>query len=175
MIFIVAQGSSGISRRKLAPARAKRNSFGLKKTSVLRIYSTSQEVEGDRCLLSRDPQRITYYISIAHEKAANATPPPIAALGPEFLARIAPVAKPAATGLTRSFFARYCSEEYNTMFFGFFSSVFVLIRQNDSKGKERGGGEGGDLRFRYSTLYPNTALLLYQTLYRIYTCFYPST
>lgn len=50
---------------------------------------------------------ITYYISMAPEKAAKATPPPMAAFGPEFLARMAPAMKPAATGLTRSFFARY--------------------------------------------------------------------
>jgi hypothetical protein len=37
--------------------------------------------------------------SIAAEKAANAKPPPIAALGPEFLARIPPAMNPAPTEL----------------------------------------------------------------------------
>ena len=37
--------------------------------------------------------------SIAAEKAANAKPPPRAALGPEFLARIPPATNPAPTEL----------------------------------------------------------------------------
>ena len=46
-------------------------------------------------------------MSMAAENAANAKPPPKAALGPEFRARIPPTINPAATGLTMSFFARY--------------------------------------------------------------------
>lgn len=41
------------------------------------------------------------------ENAANASPPPKAAFGPEFRARTPPATKPAATGLTMSFLARY--------------------------------------------------------------------
>lgn len=45
---------------------------------------------------------------MAAENAANAIPPPTAAFGPEFRARIPPATKPAATGFTMSFLARYC-------------------------------------------------------------------
>lgn len=44
---------------------------------------------------------------MAAEKAANASPPPNAAFGPEFLARMPPAMNPAATGFTMSFLARY--------------------------------------------------------------------
>lgn len=44
---------------------------------------------------------------MAAEKAANASPPPNAAFGPEFRARMPPAMKPAATGFTMSFLARY--------------------------------------------------------------------
>lgn len=45
--------------------------------------------------------------SIAAENAAKAKPPPRAAFGPEFRASIPPATKPAATGFTISFLARY--------------------------------------------------------------------
>lgn len=45
--------------------------------------------------------------SMAAENAANATPPPNAAWGPEFRARIPPAMNPAATEFAISFFARY--------------------------------------------------------------------
>ena len=44
---------------------------------------------------------------MAPENAANATPPPKTARGPAFRASMPPATKPAATGLTMSFFARY--------------------------------------------------------------------
>lgn len=47
------------------------------------------------------------YQSIAPENAANAAPPPIIALGPEYRAKTAPAKKPADTALVISFFARY--------------------------------------------------------------------
>lgn len=53
---------------------------------------------------------LTHYRSIAALKAANAIPPPTIAFGPEPLAKIPPARKPARTGLTISFLARYCSE-----------------------------------------------------------------
>ena len=46
-------------------------------------------------------------ISMAAENAANARPPPNAALGPELRARMAPVTNTPAMGLTMSYFARY--------------------------------------------------------------------
>lgn len=45
--------------------------------------------------------------SIAAENAANAKPPPKAALGPELRARIPPDKNPADTELYISFLARY--------------------------------------------------------------------
>lgn len=45
--------------------------------------------------------------SIAAEKAAKASPPPNAALGPEFRARTPPAMNPAATEFVISFLARY--------------------------------------------------------------------
>lgn len=44
---------------------------------------------------------------MAAEKAANARPPPKAALGPEFRARIPPARKPDDTEFQISFLARY--------------------------------------------------------------------
>ena len=44
---------------------------------------------------------------MAAENAAKATPPPNAAFGPAFRAKIPPAKNPAATGFTMSFFARY--------------------------------------------------------------------
>lgn len=46
-------------------------------------------------------------MSMAAEKAANASPPPKAAFGPELRARTPPAKKPEATELYMSFFARY--------------------------------------------------------------------
>lgn len=46
--------------------------------------------------------------STTAENAANANPPPIAALGPEFRAKTPPATNPDATELYMSFLARYC-------------------------------------------------------------------
>lgn len=45
--------------------------------------------------------------SITPENAANAAPPPAIAMGPEFLANIAPVTNPPDTAFVMSCFARY--------------------------------------------------------------------
>lgn len=51
--------------------------------------------------------------SITPENAANAAPPPAIAIGPEFLANIAPVTNPPETAFVMSCFARYCHELYS--------------------------------------------------------------
>lgn len=63
---------------------------------------------------SRTPRGSTYsaggdvnHQSITPENAANAAPPPAIAMGPEFLANIAPVTNPPDTAFVMSCFARY--------------------------------------------------------------------
>jgi hypothetical protein len=62
----------------------------------------------------RTPRGSTYsaggevnHQSITPENAANAAPPPAIAMGPEFLAKIAPVTNPPDTAFVMSCFARY--------------------------------------------------------------------
>lgn len=72
-----------------------------------RYYLVSAYIQNQEMLWTHSAGSRLMNQSMAAENAANAIPPPNAALGPEFRARMPPEMNPAVIGLTISFLARY--------------------------------------------------------------------